>query len=438
MNLRLTYTQPQLDIFFPAVKERHNVFPKGRRFGATRGGAHAFIEWSLEGMTCLWGDTVHGNIERYWERYFLPPLKSHNIDARFDRQKKVAYIGPGYIDFRSADKPENWEGFGYRKIMLNEAGIILKDPYLYTNAVRPMMIDPGSDSELFALGVPKGKTLKDGSEHPFYTLWQKVGTPGYRGARYSSYDNPLLDTADIAELEKDIGAMDPRQIQQEIYGEFIDRASGNPFIHKLDPEKHVRETEPKPLLPFYVSVDFNVEPFCAIICQIWQDAQGVHFHTHEEVVIRSGTIQEMAERIATSLRTPHMVQLTGDRTGDNRRIGLRDNMSMFEELRKALLLNSRQVSLPNNPGHLVSREQCNYILAHHPDVRISPGCTGLVNDLNIVEIDDNGHIVKQDRSKGSQRADLLDCWRYAVNTYLSDWIERDRNAMRYRRPLSAS
>ena len=187
MKVRLKYTTPQLDIFFPEEPARHTIIPKGRRFGATHGAANACIEWGLEGFPILWGDTINSNISRYVERYFLPTMRKNGIDPDWNDQKKVMKIGRGYVDFRSADRPENWEGFGYRKIILNEAGIILADPYLYTNAVRPMMLD-FPDAELFALGVPKGKVLRSGQEHPFYSLWQKVGTPGYRGRAYSSRD----------------------------------------------------------------------------------------------------------------------------------------------------------------------------------------------------------------------------------------------------------
>jgi hypothetical protein len=169
MRLHLKYTQPQLDIFFPAEPARHTIIPKGRRFGATHGAAHACIEWAAEGMPILWGDTINSNISRYVERYFLPAMKANNIAPEWNDQKKVLKIGKGWVDFRSADRPENWEGFGYRKIVLNEAGIILADPYLYTNAVRPMMLD-FADAELFALGVPKGKRLRDGKEHPFFSM----------------------------------------------------------------------------------------------------------------------------------------------------------------------------------------------------------------------------------------------------------------------------
>lgn len=206
---------------------RFLVVPKGRRFGATKGAANACIEWCLDGDNILWGDTINGNIDRYFDRYFLPELQNNKIEYSYNRVHKQLSIGRGYIDFRSADRPENWEGFGYDKIILNEAGIILKNKYLYTNAVLPMMMD-SPNSILIAMGVPKGKIVKDKSEHPFYTLYKNAinGMKGYLCNQYSSYDNPLLSVKDIEELSNEIKRMNPAMEQQEIYGQFVDGANG--------------------------------------------------------------------------------------------------------------------------------------------------------------------------------------------------------------------
>jgi len=228
LKIDLTYTPAQVEMFFniiPGIK--YQVVTKGRRFGATRGAAHAFIEWCLEGKKLLWGDTIHSNIDRYFDRYFLPALKQSNISYNYQRQSKQLIIENGYIDFRSADRPENWEGFGYDVIFLNEAGIILKNKYLYTNAVLPMLMDT-KDSLLIAAGVPKGKYDKSNNEHPFYTIYKaaKNKAPGYNLLEFSSYDNPLLPKEEIIELEKEISRMSPGMVEQEIYGHFVDSISG--------------------------------------------------------------------------------------------------------------------------------------------------------------------------------------------------------------------
>ena len=422
MNVKLTYTEPQVEIFFGDTR-RFNSVAKGRRFGATRGAAHACIEWCLEGMPVLWGDTIAGNIERYWERYFLPALKANNLDGHLSG-KNVGKIGSGYIDFRSADRPENWEGFGYRKSVLNEAGIILSDPYLYTNSVLPMMMDH-PDAELYALGVPKGKRLKNGQPHPFHIL-HRTDDEQHRSLTFSTYDNPFLSTSDVEQTEAEILAMDPEQVKQEIYGHFIDKVAGRPFAFAFDTLKHKRTASLRPMDMHYFGIDFNVEPFSALAAHIWQDQAGPHFHTFAAAKIKVASINAMAEWILSVCPHRHLIRITGDRGGMSRSISTAGPIRLFEELRKALKISPAQITVPPNPLHLKSREDSNYILAAHPDCVIDPSCGRLLVDMQTVEVDQEGKIIKSDRTKAAQQADELDCWRYLVNTYLRPWIDQHK------------
>lgn len=422
MNIKLTYTEPQLEIFFGDVR-RYNSVAKGRRFGATRGAAHACIEWCCEGMPILWGDTIAGNIERYWERYFQPALRANGIDGHLSG-KNVGKIGSGYIDFRSADRPENWEGFGYRKLILNEAGIILSDPYLYTNAVLPMMMDY-PDAELYALGVPKGKRLKSGKDHPFHIL-HRTDDEQHRSLTFSTYDNPFLSLTDVEETEAEILEMDPEQVKQEIYGQFIDKAAGSPFAFAFDKDRHVNETERRPNDFHYFSIDFNVEPFSGIASHIWQDQRGHHAHTFGSAKLREASINAMAEWIESLCPQRHLIRITGDRGGLNRTIGTMGPIRLFTELRKRLRISEAQLTVPSNPTHMKSREDYNYVLAAHPDYRIDPSCKRLIADHLTVEVDGFGKIIKADRKQAAQQADELDCARYQTNTYLRGWIDQHK------------
>lgn len=221
----VTYSPAQRHIFFESEGHKYRIFPKGRRLGATRGAAHAFIEYMLRGWPCLWGDTINSNIDRYVERYFIPALKTAGLAYHWNSQKRTLTVGTGYTDFRSADRPENWEGFGYRRVFLNEAGIIMADPYLLENAVMPMMLD-FEDSELIAAGTPKGKQGKGGKEHLYYTFWKRAraGESGYHTRTFNSLDNPWLNAQGVQDLVETYGGLDTPQARQEIFGEFLDLA----------------------------------------------------------------------------------------------------------------------------------------------------------------------------------------------------------------------
>lgn len=222
--LEVSYTPAQDKIF--SDPHRYIVLAKGRRFGGTRGAMHYAVEQMLSGKRVLWVDTIQANLGRYYERYAVPVL--NNIKKEFwtwNEQKKVLKVGQGYMDMRSAERPENLEGFAYDIIILNEAGIILNDNYLWNNAIRPMVMD--YRAKCFFIGTPKGKRNRNGEEHMFYTFFKRgsPNEPDYKedwySYRYSSYDNPLLDRKEIESLEAEV----PYHIRsQEIQAEFIDEA----------------------------------------------------------------------------------------------------------------------------------------------------------------------------------------------------------------------
>lgn len=131
----------------------------------------------------------------------------------WQKQAKTLHILDSYIDFRSADNPENWEGFGYDKGFLNEAGIILNNEYLWNNAVKPMLWE--YQPKMVVGGTPKGM-------NEFYKLALRGKDPGqkdYEFFQFSSFDNPYLP-AEV--LKADMESMPERVIRQEIYAEFLE------------------------------------------------------------------------------------------------------------------------------------------------------------------------------------------------------------------------
>lgn len=427
VNLLLKYTRPQSEIFFDA-RAKYIIVPKGRRTGVTRGGAQAYVEYLIDGISpILWVDTINGNIDRYFDRFFLPILKKLPVESyQWNAQKRELKIRDSILDFRSADKPENIEGFGYRKIFLNEAGIILKDDYLYTHAILPMLLDY-PDSQLIAAGVPKGKFKKDGSEHIFWQLQQSCdsGSKEYQGLHYTTYDNPYLDRGMINELEKIYQAFGHDVFKQELLGEFVEGAAENPFMLQYKSDKH----ESKEAVYTYgrqvfISIDFNINPFAINFVHHWRDSKGEHFHIFEEMDINNGSIPELMDRVRNRFyRDLPTCIITGDNMGNNRSIEQRDNASYYLQIQRGLGLRNAQIVLPGNPTHENSRADCNYILYHYPDFKINPDmCPNTCRDMKIVQADAFGKIMKSNRKNISQQSDHLDTVRYMVNTFLKKWI----------------
>ncbi|MFA5805416.1 MAG: phage terminase large subunit [Melioribacteraceae bacterium] len=249
IKLEIGYHKNQREIFFES-NARYKVIAKGRRFGLTKGFAHYVIENMLDGKSpILWMDTTYGNIERYVERYFFPILKQLPKNLwKYRANRSDLKILNSVCDFRSADKPENIEGFGYSLIVLNEAGIILKNRRLWEESIRPMILD--YKANVLIGGTPKGKMNKGKNEkHLFFELWERGerGDPSltlrmekseWKSFNFSSYDNPLIDKNEIDEMAKEISQM---LRDQEIYGKFVDGSSAG--IIKKDWWKYYTKDE---------------------------------------------------------------------------------------------------------------------------------------------------------------------------------------------------
>jgi len=213
--LPICYHSGQKKILFESSAKK-KVIAKGRRFGLTKGFANMAIEYLLDGIgPGLWVDTVNSNIDRYIERYFIPVLRYLPPSVwKWRQQKKELTIGNQKLDLRSADRPELIEGFAYKFIILNEAGIILRNEYLWHNTIQPMMLDFNPD--VLIGGTPKGKGL-------FFRLATIAQEKkGWEYFHFTSFDNPYLSREELEELVSEI----PQSIQkQEIYAEFLEDSS---------------------------------------------------------------------------------------------------------------------------------------------------------------------------------------------------------------------
>jgi hypothetical protein len=249
--------------------------------------------------------------------------------------------------------------------------------------------------------------------------------PHRKRVLFTIKDNP--DKALRDSYVKTLGHLDPYDKARLLEGDWTAQPKvEKPFAFAFEKPKHVKATMRRPQDYHYFSIDFNVEPFTAICSHIWEDREGEHFHTFTEIALREPSVKAMAAWIESTCPHLHLARITGDRGGMSRSIGMSGAVRLFDELRKELRISPNAFNVPPNPLHIKSREDSNYVLANHPDCRIDPTCTNLITDMQVVEVDGDGSIMKSDRSKAAQRADFIDDWRYAVNSYLGPWIQQHR------------
>lgn len=207
----------------------------------------------------------------------------------------------------------------------------------------------------------------------------------------------------------------------------------NPFAFNFDPARHIGRTGlmDKQL---HLSIDFNLNPFCVIAFHIWRDNEGEHMHVVDEISIENGSVNKMIDEIKARYgKYVPNIRITGDYNGHKREISQQDNASNYLLLQRGLRIRENQIVTPVNPTHDNSRTDCNYFLHSFPDFKISDKCKGLIFDLQNVECDAFGQIIKKSRTDLTQQADRLDCLRYAINAFMIPWIERHQKTHGYRK-----
>lgn len=175
----------------------------------------------------LWVDTTVNNVKNYVDLYFNAIVGRENYEWSPQRHQITFHRNGAVLHLRSATRRENMEGFEYDYVVLNEAGIILKDPSLWDNSIQPMC----KNAQVRFVGTPKGK-------NKFHELYHKY--PSYT---FSAYDSPYWTTEQLDALK----AETPAEVwAQEYMAEFIDGAGA--VFRKIDvcsmPVIHNYQTKP--------------------------------------------------------------------------------------------------------------------------------------------------------------------------------------------------
>jgi len=229
-------------------------------------------------------------------------------------------------------------------------------------------------------------------------------------------DNPHIP----AEYLESLKELPPIQYARFVEGDWdVMDDVVNPFLYEWKDEQHIDDSiVHNPNIPTYISVDFNINPLCALIIQ--ECPRGAR--VVDEIKIDKGSIDGFCD-VVESLKIPSgLLRITGDAMGKGGSIQQRDNSSAYTQIKRRLKLSDNQFIIPANPRHENSRVDCNAAL-RRLDIKInSKRCKGFVYDCKQVQCDANGSIIKTNRRKLTERADYLDCFRYFVNANLKRYL----------------
>lgn len=266
----------------------------------------------------------------------------------------------------------------------------------------------------------------------FYDPWtSRTLNPRWAYIPARITDNPYIPQDYIDGLKANMPRL---EYERFVNGDWEAIETDNRFATYFDESRHVKPCEFMPNRPLFISMDFNVEPFAFIFYHVWRDSDGDHIHIFDEAEISGGDIFKAADLIQFRYgKATWSATVTGDYNGNAKNLGARNGASHYIQLQRELKMQARQFQTSPNPRHVNSRNDLNYTLYHHPDLRIDPKCTGTIRDLQLVRADTDGSILKANRSDASQRADFMDAVRYAVNhKAVQDWLslhQKQRNVI---------
>ena len=386
-----------------ADAKRYNVLKIGRRFGKTTMSVNnLIIRPALEGFPVAYYAPTYKDLDEVWQelKTMLMPI----ISGKNEQTKQLRLISGGLIDCWSLDNPDSGRGRKYKRVVIDEVEKSKKFKEAWQGAIMPTLLDYKGDAWL--LSTPKfGDTY-------FKELHKRGGESGWAAFNLSTYDNPHIDRDEIDELRKQL---DDLSFRCEILAEDVDLAY-NPFAYAFNADRHVRPVQFDKNQTLYLSFDFNVDPITCIAVQ----STGVAIHVVREFALPNSDIYALCDQIVSAYPTASFV-ITGDSTGANRTAVTQGNLGYYDVVRNKLRLGNAQMKQPRmNPSVRDTRVLLNSLLQNHT-VLIDPSCTGLIRDLKYVEVDGEGDI-KKDRSTENKKADLLDCLRYYLYTFHSDFI----------------
>ena len=223
-----------------ADNKRFQVVAAGRRTGKSRYAAWKLIVKGLEakrGQVFYVAPTQGQARDIMWQALLEvghPVISSSHVN-----NLQIKLVNGITIALKGADRPETMRGVSLYYLVMDEYADM--KPEVWEQILRPALADLKGDA-LF-IGTPMGR-------NHFYDLHQYASISkdeDWQGYHFTSYDNPLLDNAEIEAAKKSMSAF---SFRQEFMASF--EAAGG----ELFKEEHVKFSEEEPEDgQFYIAVD---------------------------------------------------------------------------------------------------------------------------------------------------------------------------------------
>lgn len=395
-----------------AEAKRFNVLKCGRRFGKTGLGQALVVRPIINGQRIGFWYPNYKDGKDVWDsiKTILYPV----IKKKDEQLRQLTTITGGVLDMWSLEDPDAGRGFKYHRAIIDEAEKARHLKKAWEEAIRGTLVDYSGDAWFMS-------TPKFGDTYFKTTLFKnELKFQDWKSWRFTSYDNPHLPAGELDQVKQ---SLDPLVFRCEYMAEDVDIVN-NPWAWAFNYDKHVAKNDiaADPLHYLYLSFDFNVNPItCAVIQHLDET-----IYVIEQIKLANSDIYQLCNMILAKY-PDYIYFITGDATGQSRSAMVKDNLTYYKIIQLQLKVSPNQFRLPSdNPNIEDNQILVNSMLSNY-SIKISPNKgQALIYDLQNISVNSDKTMKKGDRTDPTQQADAADCFRYYLNTFHSQYLQRNR------------
>lgn len=177
---------------------RYNAAACGRRWGKSTLCVELAARPTLEGLPVGWFAPNYKLLTESWRvvTNTLAPV----ISRRSKQERRVELITGGVVEFWTLEDPDAGRSRKYRRIIVDEAGLVRDLETQWQEAIRPTLTDYAGDA--WFLGTPKGRNF-------FWACYERGQQPdsGWNSWCFPTVSNPHIDAAEVAAAKDELPAV---------------------------------------------------------------------------------------------------------------------------------------------------------------------------------------------------------------------------------------
>ena len=183
----------------------------GRRFGKSELSQILSISEAIKGGQVAYITPTYKLAKAFFERLTAALPFKNNIS-----NLKIYCPNNGSIEFYTGERLDNLRGRKFHLVIIDEAAFIPDLESGWQNSIRPTLTD--FEGKAVFLSTPRGKNF-------FYSMFMKQGENDWQSFKFSTYDNPYINTKEIDEARLQL----PEVVFEQEYLANPSENSANPF-----------------------------------------------------------------------------------------------------------------------------------------------------------------------------------------------------------------